>query len=203
MEATTALTEMINPILSPIGKKSCIGYKHTIANINHDDGKETLHTIFTEVVCNPFFIVDDTGKIEINPEKLEFIWVKEDQQYRSNGDMHTEYLLQPNDKMLLIGKASIKENNQPIFEYDDIKKVFAISPSANIVNYNTYKPLLNSFIGFSCVFAFAAAIILITPIKIINDKIIIEKPKFGANFFTTDKENKNDIGADSTRFNKN
>ncbi len=192
--------EMIKPISSPIGNKKCIGYKHTIANINDVNGKEKLHTIFTEIVCNPFYIVDATGKIEVNPEKLEFIWVKEDQQYRSNGDMHTEYLLQPNDKMLLIGKASIKENNQPVFEYDGIKKVFAISPVESITNYNRYKPLLNSFISFSCVFAFAAAIILITPIKIIDNKIIIEKPRFSNNFFTTDKK---DIGTDSTRYNNN
>ena len=180
--------EMIKPIISPIGKKECIGFQHKIANINHDeDGKERLNTIFTEIVCNPFFIVDDTGKIEVNPDKLEFVWVKEDQQYRLDGEMHTEYLLNPNDKMLLIGKAGLKENNQPVFEYENIKKVFAISPSVSITNYNTYKPLLNSFIGFTCVFAFIAAIILITPMKITDNKIIMEKPKFENKFFTTDK----------------
>lgn len=193
--------EMIKSLLSPIGKKSCIGYQHTIANINMDDnGSERLHTIFTEVVCNPFFIVDETGKIEVNPEKLEFIWVKEDQHYRSNGEMHTEYLLHPNDKMLLIGKVSLNNSNQPVFEYDAIKNVFAISPTVSITNYNRYKPLLNSFIDFSCVFAFVAAIILITPIKIIDNKIIIEKPKFGNKFITTDKKDENNMGADSTKY---
>lgn len=192
--------EMIQPILSPIGKKKCIGYQHNISNINYDDnGKEKLITIFTEVVCNPFYIVDDTGKIEVNPEKLEFVLVNEDNQYRRDGEMHTEYLLHPNDKMLLIGKASIKEKNQPVFEYEAIKKVFAISPSVSIANYNTYKPLLNSFIGFSCVFAFVASIILITPIKISNDKIIIEKPNFGNTFFTTNKADTDNVPADSTK----
>lgn len=191
--------EMIKPIISPIGKKECIGFQHKIANINHDeDGKERLNTIYTEIVCNPFFIVDDTGKIEVNPEKLEFVWVKEDQQYRLDGEMHTEYLLNPNDKMLLIGKAGLKENNQPVFEYENIKKVFAISPSVSITNYNTYKPLLNSFIGFTCVFAFIAAIILITPMKITGNKIIIEKPKFENKFFTTDKEDEVNIHSDTT-----
>lgn len=196
--------EMIQPILSPIGKKKCIGFQYKIATINYDDaGKEKLNTIFTETICNPFFIVDDTGKIEVNPAKLEFLLVIEDQQYRVDGEMHTEYLLQPNDKMLLVGKAGLKENNQPVFEYENIKKVFAISPSVSIANYNTYKPLLNSFIGFSCVFAFVAAIILITPIKITDDKIIIEKPKFDNTFFTTDKDNNNNMPIDTTELIEN
>jgi hypothetical protein len=195
--------EMIKPIISPIGKKECIGFQHKIANINHDEeGKERFNTIFTEIVCNPFYIVDDTGKIEVNPEKLEFVWVKEDQQYRMDDEMHTEYLLNPNDKMLLIGKAGLKGNNQPVFEYENIKKVFAISPSVSITNYNTYKPLLNSFIGFSCVFAFIAAIILITPMKIADNKIIIEKPKFENKNFTSDKEDKVNIPSDTTSTSK-
>jgi hypothetical protein len=135
----------------------------------------------------------------VNPEKLEFVWVKEDRQYRRDGELHTEYLLKPNDKMLIIGKACLKENNQPVFEYENIKKVFAISPSVSITNYNTYKPLLNSFIGFSCVFAFIAAIILITPMKITDNKIIIEKPKFESKFLTTDKDDEDNIPSDSTK----
>ncbi len=192
--------EMINPIQSPIGKKECIGFQHKIANINlDDDGKERFSTIFTEIVCNPFYIVDDTGKIEVNPEKLEFVWVKEDGQYRLDGKLHTEYLLNPNDKMLIIGEAGLKENNQPVFKYENIKRVFAISPSVSISNYNTYKPLMNSFIGFSWVFAFIASIILITPMKITNNKIILEKPKFESGFLRTDKDAENNISSDSTK----
>lgn len=191
--------EMINPIQSPIGKKECIGFQHKIANISlDDDGKERFSTIFSEIDCNPFYIVDDTGKIEVNPEKLEMIWVKEDGQYRRDGKLHTEYLLNPDEKMLIIGEAGVKENNQPVFKYENIKKVFAISPSVSITNYNTYKPLLNSFIGFSCVFAFLTSIILITPMKISGNKIIIEKPKFQSNFFS-DKDDEDNIPSDSTK----
>lgn len=80
--------------------------------------------------------------------------------------------------MLLIGKASLKDNNQPVFEYENIKKVFAISPSHKITYYNTYRPLLNSFVGFTCIFAFIAAVILITPMRIEREQIIVEYPVF-------------------------
>ncbi len=188
--------EMIKPIKSPIGRKECIGFKHEIESIRMDKGKESFSTISIEIVCKPFYIVDDTGKIEVNPEKLEFVWVKEDSQYRRGGQRHTEYLLKPNDKMLIIGKAGLKENNQPVFEYENIVKVFAISPSVSITDYNTYKPLLNSFIGFSCVFAFIASIILITPMKITDNKITIGKPKFESIFLSTDK---NDSHSDNIK----
>ncbi|MGS2762166.1 hypothetical protein [Sinomicrobium sp. M5D2P9] len=170
---------MIEPVLAPVKKKECIGYQYRIEDITKDkDGKESYRTVFNETVCNPFFIEDETGSIEVNPEKIEFVWIEKDEQYRRGGKRYTQYLLNPGDQMLLIGKASLKENNQPVFEYENIKKVFAISPSHKITYYNTYRPLLNSFIGFTCIFAFIAAIILITPMRIEGEQIIVENPVF-------------------------
>ncbi len=174
--------EMIKPVVSPIKSKECIGFRYRIEKISSDkDGRDSFSTIFDEITCNPFYMVDETGKIEVNPDKMEFVYVPEDEQYRGSGKRYTQFILQPNDKMLLIGKASLKENNQPVFEYEDIKKVFAIAPVDKVKYYNTYKPLLNSFILFTCVFAFIASLILISPIRIENDTLIIDAPKFITN----------------------
>ncbi|WP_438710190.1 hypothetical protein ACSTS3_13815 [Aquimarina muelleri] len=174
--------EMIKPVVSPIKSKECIGFRYRIEKISSDkDGRDSFSTIFDEITCNPFYMVDETGKIEVNPDKMEFVYVPEDEQYRGSGKRYTQFILQPNDKMLLIGKASLKENNQPVFEYEDIKKVFAIAPVDKVKYYNTYKPLLNSFILFTCFFAFIASLILISPIRIENDTLIIDPPKFIAN----------------------
>ncbi len=170
---------MIEPVIAPIKKKECIGYEYRIEDITTDkDGKESYRTVFNETVCNPFFIEDETGSMEVNPEKIEFVWVEKDEQYRRGGKRYSQHLLKPGEQMLLIGKASLKENNQPVFEYENIKKVFAISPSHKITYYNTYRPLLNSFVGFTCIFAFIAAVILITPMRIEGEQIIVEYPVF-------------------------
>lgn len=170
--------QMVAPVVTPIKNKECIGYRYKIEIIFVDNHQNrTYEIIKDEIVCNPFFVEDETGKIEVNPININFVWVPVDEQYSKRGKRYTQYVLYPNDKMLLVGKSSLKENSIPVFEYENIKKVFSISPSNKVVNYNIYKPLLNSFISFLCLFAFAAALILITPIKIENNAISIEKPK--------------------------
>jgi hypothetical protein len=134
---------MIEPVITPIKKKECIGYHY---------------------------------KIEVNPQNIKLPLVEKDEQYSNSGKRYTQYVLYPNDKMLLIGKAGLKENNQPVFEYESIKKVFAISPSNKVLKYNLYKPLLNSFILFTCFFGLMTALILITPVEIKDNRLIIGNP---------------------------
>ncbi|QEH43246.1 hypothetical protein [Chitinophaga sp. XS-30] len=165
---------------SPIGKKQCIGYRYRIEDISTDkDGDKSYSTIFDEITCNPFYVSDETGKIKVNPEKMEFVYVPEDEMYSSGGKRYTQFLIKENDKMLLIGKAGLAENNQPVFEYEAVKGVFAIAPLDKITHYNTFKPLLNSFLIFSCAFAFMVSLILVTPITIVDGKLNIGTPDFG------------------------
>ena len=170
--------QMITPVIAPIKDKECIGYRYKIETIFIDKHRnKTYEIIKDEIVCNPFFVVDETGKIEVNPVNINFVWVPIDEQFNKKDKRYTQYVLYPNDKMLLLGKSSVKKNGIPIFEYERIKKVFSISPANKVVNYNIYRPLLNSFISFLCLFAFVTALILITPIKIENNIISVEKPK--------------------------
>lgn len=170
---------MTTPLTSPIKDKECIGYRYTIESISVDKYQhKTYEIIKDETICNSFFVKDDTGEIEVNPKSLEFIWVPKDEQLTKNRKRYTQYVLYPNTKMLLIGKATYSKKNKTVLEYESIKNVFAISPSNKISDYNTYKPLLNSFIIFMCFFAFVSALIIITPITIENHKINIEKPLF-------------------------
>lgn len=187
--------EAIEPILSPIGKKKCIGYRYRIEKINTDkDGDKSYTTIFDEVKCNPFYVSDKTGKIMVDPDKIEFVYVPKDEFYSTGGKRYTQFLLREQDKMLLIGKAGLEQNNRPVFEYEAIKKVFAIAPSDKITHYNTFKPLLNSFLIFSCAFALMVAFILLTPIHIKEGQLMIGTPNFEINLNSMDKaqENGND-----------
>lgn len=172
----------IEPMLSPIKNKKCIGYRYRIEDISTDkDGDKSYSSIFDETVCNPFYVSDETGKIKVNPDKIEFVFVENDEMYSSSGKRYTQFLIKENDKMLLIGKSGLEENNQPVFEYEAIKKVFAIAPSDKVIHYNTFKPLLNSFLIFSCAFAFMVSIILVTPLYIENGQLIVGTPNFGIN----------------------
>ncbi|MFK7059786.1 hypothetical protein V3Q90_06575 [Flavobacterium oreochromis] len=163
---------------SPLKDKDCIGFYYEIEDCTTDsEGRDSYSTIFTNQVCNPFYIEDETGVIAVNPENLELVWLKVDEQYTTRGKRHTQYLLKPNDEMLLIGKASL-ENNVPTFVYESIKKVFAITPVDKLEQYNNSKPLRNSFNRFSAVFALLIALILITPIEIKDNHIMVGKPQF-------------------------
>lgn len=165
-------------ILAPIKDKDCIGFRYVIEQISKDkEGKTTYSTIFEETKCSRFFIEDETGKIEVNPEELEMIWLSEDLQYTDSGKRFTQYLLQPNDEMLLVGKVGL-ENNIPVFEYESIKKVFAIAPVNKLEEHNESKPFMDSIYRFTAVFVFIVALILITPIKIEKNTLFIDKPQF-------------------------
>jgi len=168
----------ITPLTSPIKNKKCIGFSYCIEKISRDnEGKKSYSTIHSETKINQFYVEDDTGKIKVIPEKLEFIWVKQDTSYEKAGKRYTQHLIRENDSVLMIGKASRKDN-EVVFTYENTKQVFGISHSDKVLHYNTFKPLLNSFLIFSALFALSVALILITPIKIENNDIIISKPIF-------------------------
>ncbi len=170
------------PILAPIKDKECIGFRYVIEQISRDkDGKTSYTTIFEETKCNRFYIEDETGKIEVKPEELEMIWLSENSQYSDSGKRFTQYLLQPNDQMILVGKVSL-ENNTPVFEYESIKKVFAIAPLDKLEEHNESKPFTDSIHRFTAVFVMIVALILITPIKIEKNTIFISKSQFGNPF---------------------
>lgn len=174
--------EIIEPMLSPITKKKCIGYRYRIEKISTDkNGDKSYTTIFDEVKCNSFYVSDETGKIRVDPDKIEFIYVPEDEFYSTGGKRYTQFLLREQEKMLLIGKAGLGESNRPVFEYEAIKKVFGIAPSDKITHYNTFKPLLNSFLIFSGAFAVMVSFILLTPIHTKEGQLIIGTPNFEIN----------------------
>lgn len=186
---------MQEPLISPIKSKTCIGFSYEIEDIDRDkEGRESYSTIFYEQKCNPFYVEDDTGKIEVNPTNLEYVWMPVDEQYRSGGRRYTQCLILQGQETLLIGKAGLKENNTPVFEKDDIKNVFAIAPSNRITGYNTNKPLFDSARLYFGVFAFFTAMILITPIHLESNRIVVKKPDFikkTESFFSNKKENEN------------
>jgi hypothetical protein len=184
--------KIIEPLISPVSNTDCAGFFYEIEDINRDkDGRDSYTTIFSETICNRFIIEDDTGSIEINPKKIEFAWPKNSTQKTRSGKRYSENLLQEGDEVLLIGRASVDTNNKPVMEYDSFRKVLAIAPSDAVINFNTNKPLRNSFIFFSCIYFILMAVVLITPIEIDGNKIIVNKPDWALFHFTPENnENK-------------
>jgi len=143
----------------------------------NSDGDKSYSNVFTKTKVKPFIIKDKTGEMKVIPDKLDFIWIAEEDRYERSGKRYTQYLLKEGDEVLMMGKAGL-ENNTPVLMHESIKNVFAISPTAKVLHYNIYKPLLNSFVTFSALFAFISALILVSPVSIKNDLIVIEKPIF-------------------------
>lgn len=161
------------PLIARIEKKECIGYKYVVESISRDDdGRESYSQISAETVCNPFFITDETGTIEVNPEKIEFIWVEVDSRHSAGGRRYSQFLLKQNDHVLIIGKASVR-GNTPIIEHENIKNVFGIAPLDKVTEYNTYKPILNSFAFFSGVLGIMVAILLVSPMEIKDGEVVM------------------------------
>jgi hypothetical protein len=166
----------IDPTVSPIKSKKCIGFFYTIENISTDsDGHDTYSIEFHETVCNPFFLEDRSGKIKVMANAIEFIDFGIDEQYHSALKRYTQYLLKENQEVLLIGKAGLGENNEAIFEKEEIKNVFGMAPVESVDNYNELRPLLQSAGYFMYFWVIIIALLLITPIHLKNNTI-----EFGA-----------------------
>jgi len=159
---------------APIDNIQCIGYKYVVERISTDkDGSDSYTEILSETRCNEFIIQDETGSVPVNPEKLEFVWVALDGRYTNSSKRYTQYLLKEHDEVLIIGKASLRENNETIIEHENIKDVFAIAPKSAVITYNQTRPLANSFMLFSCVLAFFTAVVLISPVAIKGDQVVV------------------------------
>lgn len=159
------------PLLSRIGKKQCIGYRYKIEKIRKDkDGKNQYSTISNEVVCNNFLLKDSTGQVQVLAEDIDFLWIEKDDSYSSAGKRYTQYLLQDNQEIMLIGKASSKAKNI-VIEKEPIKNIFTLAPNNAVTKWNRNKPLLNSFFTYLTLLFFIIALILITEINIAENTI--------------------------------
>lgn len=162
----------IEPNVSRISAKKCIGFYYTIERISTDsDGDKSYSMEFSETVCNPFFLEDNSGKIKVIPSEIEFIDFGIDERYQSSLKRYTQYLLVENQEVLLIGKAGLGENNEPVFEKEEIKNVFGMAPVASVAGYNEWRPIMQSAGYFIYFWVITIALLLITPINLKNNTI--------------------------------
>lgn len=168
-------TKTINPVISRINDKKCIGYLYTIENVRTDkDGDDSYSLESSETVCKDFYVEDSTGKMRIISDGIEFIDFEIDERYQASMKRYTQYILTENTDVLLIGKAAVGENNEPVFEREEIKDVFGISPVASVDNYNTMRPIIQSAGYFIYIWVILIAVIFLTPVSIRNNSL-----KFG------------------------
>jgi len=168
-------SKTIEPIFSRIGKKECIGFLYTIENVSTDkDGKDSYSLESSETICKPFYVQDKSGQIQVVAEGIEFVDFEIDERYQSSMKRYTQYLLKDNMEVLLIGKAGLKENNEPVFQKEEIKDVFGISPVESVENYNTMRPILQSAGYFVYFWVILIALIFLTPISLTDNGL-----KFG------------------------
>lgn len=140
---------MKDPLISPVDHELCIGYYYTIEDIERDDdNRESYKTVHKETQCNIFSIKDDTGIIEVQPDGIEFILLGETNISSNGSKRYKETLLKNGQKMLLVGYADVK-NGVPFIRKDDRYKVLGITSTSGITVWNTYQPLLRSFL-FTC-----------------------------------------------------
>ena len=95
---------------------------------------------------------------------------------------YTQYLLKEDMEVLMIGKAGLKENNEPVFVKEEVKDVFGISPVESVENYNTMRPIMQSAGYFIYFWVILIALIFLTPVKLGNNGIEIGKIRFDLPF---------------------
>lgn len=157
----------IEMIPSPLNQKQkCIGYLHIIEEESkNDEGKISYHIIEKTSKCCSFILTDDTGSIEIKADQIHFNNLDRDKQVIKSSNRHTQYLLQPGMRVLLIGKAS-ELDGKTIIEYDEHYKILALAPITSVNRWNNMRPFIQSAKLYAYVLAILIALIMIATIKV-------------------------------------
>ena len=169
----------IEPVISPDTDTSCVGYIYTVDEIRttrDDDGRTSTsyHEISRETRIKRFYMEDETGRIEVIPDQLEWISFSPTYSRETGNRRYQEFIIDEKTDFLLIGQV-FYEDSHSVFRFDEGRKVFGIAP-LNIVNFaNKWRPLkLRALTTLACI-AILAAIIIFTPVKINGSKIIFEQ----------------------------
>ena len=128
-------------LIAPIGDTECIAYEYEIEDIDHDsEGRTSYTTVHSENKCNAFSIQDETGILDVTPEKLNLLCLPINKRYQKEGKRYTQRLLLPGDKVLLIGMADTR-GGKTVFRYEETKKVYTLMPSQTLNKYNRAKQI--------------------------------------------------------------
>lgn len=151
---------MNEALLSPVGREKCIGYHYLIENVNKDkDGNYSYTTSHKETKCNVFNLQDETGKIKVEPEGIEFVLLQTTNVSSNSSKRYSEILLKENQEVLLVGYADTNKG-VAFIRKDDHYKVLGITSSEGISVWNKYQPLLKTFLLTCILIASLIAVIL-------------------------------------------
>ncbi len=165
------LDEILN---APMNSKRCAGYVYSVEKRETDsDGDKSYTLISQDVQVRSFYLQDETGKIKINPERLEWVSKQADEEKEYGGKRYTQYILKEGEEYMIIGKVGL-EKNTPTMMYDEVTKVFGIAPYESVQRFVRYRPLLNSFLFYMAFFAIVVALIMLVDIRTSGNTVTID-----------------------------
>ncbi|MCW3168590.1 hypothetical protein OMO38_08620 [Chryseobacterium sp. 09-1422] len=176
----------IKTVVSPFSSTTCVGYIYTVDEIREsrdDDGRtsKSYREIERKQELHRFLLRDETGSIEVDPEKLDWISFSPAKERESGNQRYREFILDEKTEILMIGQAFYEEA-KTIFRYDENKKLYGMAPLEFVNFANKWRPLkLRSVATLLCIALFSAFII-VAPIKISGTKLIIESVNWKENF---------------------
>jgi hypothetical protein len=176
----------IDGVISPDTDTPCVGYIYTVDEIRtsrDDDGRTSTsyHEISRKTEIKNFLIEDETGKIEIIPDKLQWLNFSVTNSREDLGRRYQEFIIDEKTNFLLIGQA-FYEGSKSVFRFDENKNVFGIAP-LDMVNFsNKWRPLKLRALTTLSFIGILSAFILFTPIKMVGNKIIIEQKNWKETF---------------------
>lgn len=176
----------LKPVVSPLSSKTCVGYIYTVDDVSesrNDDGRtsKSYRQIEKKQEINRFLLQDESGSIEVDPDKLNWISFYPETERETGSRRYREYILNEKTEILMIGQA-FYEDAKTIFRYDENKNVFGMAPLERVSFANKWRPLkIRSVATLLCIALFSA-FIMTAPIEIKGGKLIIQTINWNENF---------------------
>lgn len=160
-------------IKAPLSEQQCIGYYYTISREERDkDGHTHYRLIHEEKRCQPFWLKDNTGKVQVDTKNLDFHLLPVNKTVRCGREIKEEYLLEQRTNYLLIGQV-VRRGNELVITRDRLRRIFGIAPCGNLQRRSKMNLVLKRARYFIIVTALAMVLILVAPIEVQRHQVVI------------------------------
>lgn len=141
-------------LVSPVSHTECAWYYYKEEEKRENGDDEKWVTLKKEYKSLPIYCEDDTGKVEVLPEKASVI-TEHSKVVRSGGKRYTEKLLMLDDELYVLGNASTDNihNNKLSIQYSSKREPFIISNKGEreVMLEKAHKGILSLNIAFSAI----------------------------------------------------
>lgn len=161
-------------LAAPMDGTPCVGYRYLVEKRRTDsDGDTTWVRVSERSDCVAFELDDGTGRMQVQADGLRLKWLQEDRVNEQINFRHTQWLLKPDERVLIIGEAR-RDGGQAFMVKDEVRDMFTLAPADLVERYNHYRPLFDAALMYLGLIGLLTVLILLSSFELDGNRLLID-----------------------------